>query len=241
MLNELHLRKRGNPDEIFQSYYGDVLEVAKKKKIRYDIKSKPLMPHTYYFDEGDRIIFCVLNDERKIFQKPIQVAIGKYYENNLVDYLKVEQVLFQEFYQMNTALEIPAGSRKVKSGDDVPIVRSGLVIKGVINNGMLHLLWDDAINQKIRNWFYKDEEEKQIKAQAEVELDFDLEKKNKKDDDDIDFLNPDTTPEQKISMTNSKEAYEKWFKKKFPKPTNLNISPLMEHYVNVLSKHNKYY
>ena len=32
MLSELHLYKKGTPDEIFNSYYADVLEVSKKKK-----------------------------------------------------------------------------------------------------------------------------------------------------------------------------------------------------------------
>ena len=241
MLNELHLRKRGNPDEIFQSYYGDVLEVAKKKSIKYDAKEKPLMPHTYYFDEGDRIIFCVLNDERQIFQKPIQVAVGKYYENNLVDYLKVVQVLFQENYEMIASIQIPAGQRRVNTGDELPLVRNGMVVKGVINNGLLHLLWDADVNSKIISWFYKEEQKKQIKQQAKVELDFDLEKKDKKDDDDIDFLNPDTSPEMKITMTNSRDNYNKWFNKKFPHTPNLNLTPLMENYVRTLTQHNKYY
>ena len=241
MLNELHLRKRGNPDEIFHSYYGDVLEVAKKKSIKYDAKEKPLMPHTYYFDEGDRIIFCVLNDDQQIFQKPIQVAVGKYYENNLVDYLKVVQVLFQENYEMIASIQIPAGERRVSAGDELPLVRTGMVVKGVINNGLLHLLWDADVNSKIISWFYKEEQKKQIKQQAKVELDFKLEKKDKKDDDDIDFLNPDTSPEMKITMTNSREDYNKWFNKKFPHKPNLTLSPLMENYVRTLTQHNKYY
>ena len=242
MLNELHLRKRGNPDEIFQSYYGDVLEVAKKKSIKYDAKEKPLMPHTYYFDEGDRIIFCVVSDERKIFHKPIQVAIGKYFESDLVDWMKVEEILFQENYEMNATIQIPAGTRKVSPGDEVPLVRSGMVVKGVINNGMLHLLWDADVNSKIIGWFYREEQSEQIKKQAKVELDFDLDKKDKKDDDDdIDFLNPDTSPEMKITMTNSREDYNKWFNKKFPHKPNLTLSPLMENYVRILTKHNKYY
>ena len=61
MLNELHLVKKGNPDEIFNSYYADVLEVAKKKKIAYDNKEKPLFPHSFYFDEGDKIVFCIVD------------------------------------------------------------------------------------------------------------------------------------------------------------------------------------
>ena len=47
MLNELHLVKKGNADEIFNSYYADVLEVAKKKKITYDPKEKPLFPQSF--------------------------------------------------------------------------------------------------------------------------------------------------------------------------------------------------
>jgi len=241
MLKEIHLRKRGTPDEIFNSYYTDVLEVAKKKSIRFNIKEKPLMPNTYYYDEGDRIIFCIVNDEREIFHKPIQIAVGRYYENNLVDWIQVEEVLFQENYEMRATIQIPAGKRKVDAGDRVPLVRLGLVPRGVINNGSLHLLWDTNINSKIRNWFYTDEQNKQASKQASVELDFDLDKKDKDTDDEIDFLNPDTEPEKKITLINSRETFNKWFNKKFPKQANLDVSPLMELYVKTISLSHKYY
>ena len=240
MLNELHLRKKGDPDEIFKSYYGDVLEVAKKKSIKYDAKEKPLMPNTYYFDEGDRIIFCVVDDEQKIFRKPIQVAIGKYFERNLVDWMKVDEILFQENYEMIASIQIPAGERRVSAGEELPLVRTGMVVKGVINNGLLHLLWDADVNEKCRTWFFQQERLKQIKKQAEVELDFTADKGDK-DDDDIDFLNPDSSPEEKITQVNSKETFTKWFNKKFPHKPNLTLSPLMENYVRTLTKHNKYY
>jgi len=241
MINEIHLRKRGTPDEIFNSYYTDVLEVAKKKGIKFNPKEKPLLPNTFYFDEGDKIVFCIVNDEKKVFQKPIQVAIGSYYENDLVDFMKVDEVLFTEHYEMRATIQIPAGTRKVSSGDKVPLVRTGLMPRGVINNGSLHLLWDGYVNSKIRNYFYRNEQDKQAKKQAEIELNFDLEKKDKTDDDDIDFLNPDTEPEKKITMVNSSEAFNKWFHKKFPKQPNLNVSPLMESYVEAINKFHKYY
>ena len=150
MLNELHLTKKGNPDEIFNSYYADVLEVAKKKKIAYDNKEKPLFPHSFYFDEGDKIVFCIVEDDRKIFAKPMQVAVGTYLTKNLIDYLRVDEILFQENYYPydRASIEIDAGSRKVSSGDEMPLVRIGLVIKGVINNSKLHLIWDDVLNNK---------------------------------------------------------------------------------------------
>ena len=136
MLNELHLVKKGNPDEIFNSYYADVLEVAKKKKIAYDNKEKPLFPHSFYFDEGDKVVFCIMDDERKIFAKPIQVATGLYFTSNLVDYLRVDEILFNENYYPHerASVEVSAGTRKVTSGDEMPLVRVGLIIKGVINN-----------------------------------------------------------------------------------------------------------
>ena len=60
MLNELHFVKKGNPDEIFNSYYADVLEVAKKKKIVYDNKEKPLFPHSNYILMKETKLFSVL-------------------------------------------------------------------------------------------------------------------------------------------------------------------------------------
>ena len=241
MINELHLRKRGTPDEIFTSYYTDVLEVAKKKSIRFNIKEKPLMPNTYYFDEGDKIIFCIVSDERQIFHKPIQIATGNYFENNLDDWLKVDEILFQENYEMTATIQIPAGKRKVVSGDEIPISKMGLVPKGVINDNALHLLWDENVNSKIRKWFFLDEQNKQAKEQAKVELDFSLDKDTKEDDDDIiDFLNPDTEPEKKITLVNSSEAFNKWFHKKFPTQPTLNVSSLMENYVLAINQLNKY-
>jgi len=243
MLNELHLTKKGNPDEIFNSYYADVLEVAKKKKIAYDNKEKPLFPHSFYFDEGDKIVFCIVEDDRKIFAKPMQVAVGTYLTKNLIDYLRVDEILFQENYYPydRASIEIDAGSRKVSSGDEMPLVRIGLVMKGVINNSKLHLIWDDVLNGKIRNWFYKNERDKQIDKQAEVELDFKKPTDDDKDEDDIDFLNPDTSPEKTINVANSKKAFSKWFNKRFPKTGNLTTSPLMEAYVKSITNLQKYY
>ena len=243
MLNELHLTKKGNPDEIFNSYYADVLEVAKKKKIQHDGKEKPLFSHSFYFDEGDIIVFCVVDDERKIFAKPIQVATGSYFSSNLVDYLRVDEILFKENYYPHerASVEVSAGTRTVTSGDEVPLVRVGLIIKGVINNNKLHLIWDDELNSKIRNWFYKDERNKLIDKQAEVELDFKKPTDDDKDEDDIDFLNPDTSPEKTINVANSKKAFSKWFNKRFTKKANLTTTPLMEAYVKSITNLNKYY
>jgi len=241
MLNEIHIRKRGTPDEIFNSYYSDIFEVAKKKSIKFNIKEKPLLPNTYYFDEGDKIIFCMVNDEEQIFHKPIQIATGSYFENNLDDWIKVDEVLFQEHYEMRATIQIPAGRRKVIAGDEIPLGKIGLVPKAVINNGMMHLLWDVNVNDKIRNYFFQDEATKQAKAQAKIELDFSASQDDEKEDDDLDFLNPDTEPEQKITLINSTNTYNKWFNKKFPKFPNLNVSPLMEQYVVAIKKFHKYY
>ena len=244
MINELTLAKQGNPDEIFSSYYADVLEVAKKKKIAFDSKEKPLFTNTFYFDEGDKIIFCIVEDERKIFAKPLQVAVGAYFTNNEVDYLRVDEILFQikeNYYDDDKAsVEISAGTRTVARGNEVPLIRVGLVMKGVINNGTLHLIWDGVLNSKIRNWFYRNERDKQVKKQADVELDFKQEKDDN-EEDDIDFLSPDTSPEEKVNAMNSKSSFNKWFKKKFPKEANLTTTPLMERYVKALTNYNKYY
>ena len=241
MISEIHLRKRGTPDDIFNSYYTDVLEVAKKKSIKFNIKSKPLMPNTFYFDAGDRIIFCIVNDEKQIFHKPLQIATGTYFEHNYDDWVKVDEILFQENFEYRTTIQIPAGRRRVRSGDKVPLSKMGLVPKAVINNGMMHLLWDTNVNDKIRNYFFQDEATKQAKAQAKIELDFSASKDDEKEVDDLDFLNPDTEPEQKITLINSTNTYNKWFNTKFPKIANLNVSPLMEQYVGAIKKFNKYY
>jgi len=243
MISEIHLRKRGTPDDIFNSYYTDVLEVAKKKSIKFNIKSKPLMPNTFYFDAGDRIIFCIVNDEKQIFHKPLQIATGTYFEHNYDDWVKVDEILFQENFEYRTTIQIPAGRRRVRSGDKVPLAKMGLVPKAVINNGMMHLLWDTNVNDKIRNYFFQDEATKQAKAQAKIELDFSASKDNEKNDDvdDLDFLNPDTEPEQKITLINSTNTYNKWFSKKFPIVAKLNVSPLMEEYVISINKFHKYY
>jgi hypothetical protein len=244
MLNELTLTKQSNPDEIFSSYYADVLEVAKKKSIAYDSKEKPLFTNTFNYDEGDKIVFCIVTDELKIFAKPIQVSIGSYFTNNEVDYLRVDEILFQikeNYYADKATVEISSGSRTVVRGDEVPLIRIGLIIKGVINNGRLHLIWDAMLNDKIRFWFYRNERDKQIEKQADVELDFKKPGDDDKEEDDIDFLNPDTSPEVKINSMNSKNSFNKWFKKRFPKTANLNTTPLMETYVKTITKHNKYY
>jgi len=245
MINELHLTKVGNPDEIFSSYYADVLEVAKKKKIDYDSKEKPLFTNQFYFDEGDKIVFCIVEDERKIFTKPVQVAVGSYFTNNEVDYLRVDEILFQikenYYYADKASIEISAGTHTVVRGDEVPLIRIGLVMKGVINNGRLHLIWDAMLNDKMRRWFYRNERDKQIEKQADVELDFKKPTDDDKEEDDIDFLNPDTSPEVKINTMNSKNSFNKWFKKKFPKEANLTTTPLMERYVKALTNYNKYY
>jgi hypothetical protein len=242
MLNELHLTKVGNPDEIFNSYYAYVLEVTKKKKISYDSKEKPLFTSSFYFDEGDKIVFCVVEDDRKIFAKPMQVAVGTYHTRNLIDYLRVDEILFQEnYYHTDQAsVVVDAGTRQVSSGDELPLIRMGLVVKGVINNNKLHLIWDSELNDKIRVWFYKSEMNKQLEKQADVVLDF--EKEQPKDEDDgLDFTDADTSPEKKVIVMNSKKAINKWFNKRFPKTANLIITPLMENYVNTITKHNKYY
>ena len=173
----------------------------------------------------------------------MQVAVGTYLTKNLVDYLRVDEILFQENYYPydRASIEIDAGSRKVSSGDEMPLVRIGLVMKGVINNSKLHLIWDDVLNGKIRNWFYKNERDKQIDKQAEVELDFKKPTDDDKDEDDIDFLNPDTSPEKTINVANSKKAFSKWFNKRFPKTGNLTTTPLMEAYVKSITNLHKYY
>ena len=96
-------------------------------------------------------------------------------------------------------------------------------------------------NSKIRNWFYKNERDKQIDKQAEVELDFKKPTDDDKDEDDIDFLNPDTSPEKTINVANSKKAFSKWFNKRFTKKANLTTTPLMEAYVKTITNLNKYY
>jgi len=238
VLNEIHIRKIGTADEIFNSYYTDVLEVAKKKSIRFNIKETPIMPQTLHFDEGDKIIFCIVNDEKKIFDKPIQVAVGSLFHKNTDDWIRVDEILFQENYDVARAtIQIPAGKKQVSPGDEVPIGKMGLVVKGIINNGMLHLLWDANVNDKIRSSFFRNEQNKQAKKQSKVELDFTIPKDDTDNDgEEIDFLNTDTEPELKITLVNSTNEYNKWFNKKFPQKASLNVSPLMEQYVNVISK-----
>lgn len=244
MLDEIHIRKIGTADEIFNSYYTDVLEVAKKKSIKFNIKERPLMPKEIHLDEGDKVVFCIVHDEKKIFDKPIQVAVGSFFHKNTDDWIRVDEVLFQENYDVAKAtIQIPAGKKQVSPGNEVPIGKMGLVVKGIINKGMLHLLWDVNVNEKIRSYFFHKEQNKQAKKQAKIELDFSGMKDNEKDNDgeEIDFLNTDTEPEQKITLVNSTNEYNKWFNNKFPQKASLNVSPLMERYVNEIDKFHKYY
>jgi len=243
VLDEIHIRKIGTADEIFNSYYTDVLEVAKKKSIKFNIKERPLMPKEIHLDEGDKIIFCIVNDEKKIFDKPIQVAVGSFFHKNTDDWILVDEVLFQENYDVPRAtITIPAGKKQVKAGDEIPIGKMGLVVKGIINNGMLHLLWSVSVNEKIRSSFFRNEQNKQAKKQSKVELDFTIPKDDTDNDgQEIDFLNTDDEPELKITLVNSTNEYNKWFNKKFPQKATLNVSPLMEKYVNEIDKFHKYY
>ena len=98
------------------------------------------------------------------------------------------------------------------------------------------------MNEKIRSSFFRNEQNKQAKKQSKVELDFTIPKDDKDTDvDEIDFLNTDTEPELKITLVNSTNEYNKWFNKKFPQKATLNVSPLMEKYVNEIDKFHKYY
>jgi len=236
MINEIHLRRRGTPDEMVSSFYADVLEVAKKKKIPHNKKEKPLFSNQFYFDDGDKLICCSVQNETKIFQKPKQVFIGTYSIDNLLELIKVDEILFQETYE---PINIETPERIFQPGQILPLVRLGLIIKGILNNGKLHLIWNDELNEKIRKWFFIDEKNKQMGKQAKVDLDF-SEPKKKKDENDLDFLDAQQEPEKNLLLFNSKKQFDKWFHKRFPQTANLDLSPLMEGYVKTLHKISKY-
>lgn len=246
MLNEIHLRKRSTPDEMVTSYYKDVLEVAKKMNIKVDEKEKPLSSTDFYFDEGDKILFVMLQDDRKIFTKPVQVAMGNYFMKNLDEFMRVDEILFTAenyYFPSKPQIEINNPSRVLKHNDVVPLAKMGLLIKGVINNNSLHLIWGDEINRRIRRWFYGNEKDKQVDKQTSLELIPQKSKKNgkKNDDDDLDFLSADYDNEKTALSNLSRKQFDKWFSKRFPKTAKLNTSPLMELYVETLTRSSKYF
>lgn len=246
MLNELHLRKRNTPDEMVTSYYKDVLEVARKLNIKINEKERPLSPTDFYFDDGDKILFTMLEDDRKIFTKPVQVALGNYFMKNLDEFVRVDEILFTAenyYYSTRPQIEIRNPGRVLKHNDVVPLAKMGLLVKGVINNNALHLIWGDEINKRVRRWFYGNEKDKQVDKQTSTELIPKKSKKNgkKEDDDDLDFLSADFDDE-KIALSNlSRKKFNTWFSKRFPKEAKLNTSPLMELYVETLTRSSKYF
>ena len=180
---------------------------------------------------------CSVQSETKIFQKPKQVFIGTYSIDNLLEKIKVDEILFQENYE---PISIENPERIFKPGQTIPLVKMGLITKGIVNNGKLHLLWNDELNEKIRKWFFIDEKNKQMGKQAKVDLDF-SEPKKKRDEDELDFLDAQHEPEKNLLALASKEKFDKWFNKKFPQTANLDLSPLMENYIKTLSRTSKYY
>ena len=96
------------------------------------------------------------------------------------------------------------------------------------------------LNDFIRKFFFIDEKNKQMGKQAKVDLDF-SEPKKKKDEDELDFLDAQHEPEKNLLALASKEKFDKWFNKKFPRTANLDLSPLMEKYIKTLSRTSKYY
>lgn len=238
MINEIHLRRRGTPDELVGSFYADLIEVAKKRKISYKKKEKPLFSNQFYFDDGDKLICCSVQSETQIFQKPIQVFTCTYSMDNLLELIKVDEILFQENYLHYKQINIEAPERIYKPGQILPLVKIGLIVKGIINNGKLHLIWNTELNERIRRWFFIDERNKQMGKQAKVDLDF---SEPREKGDQLDFLDVQHDPEKNLLALASKEKFDKWFHKRFPQTANLELSPLMEGYVKTLNRTSKYY
>ena len=87
------------------------------------------------------------------------------------------------------------------------------------------------------------EKDKQVDKQTSLELIPQKSKKNgkKNDDDDLDFLSADYDNEKTALSNLSRKQFDKWFSKRFPKTAKLNTSPLMELYVETLTRSSKYF
>ena len=98
MLSEMHLRRKSSPDEMVDSFYSDVIEIAKKRNYEFNENEKPLLENEFYFDDKDIVLFSIYQHENEIFRKPLQICVGEYFMKDLDEFLRTHfGKVFQEF------------------------------------------------------------------------------------------------------------------------------------------------
>ena len=86
------------------SYFADVIEIASKRRLKFNKKQKPLFEQEFYFDEKDLVFFCRYQNENEIFSKQIQVCLGGYSEKELDEFLTVKSFSFAKSFSYSTLL-----------------------------------------------------------------------------------------------------------------------------------------
>jgi len=233
MLNEIHLRRRSTPDEMVDSYFADVIEIASKRRLKFNKKQKPLFEQEFYFDEKDLVFFCRYQNETEIFSKPIQVCLGGYSEKELDEFLTVKSILYQ--ITTESHVHVHDSQRLLKINEVIPLVKLGMIVKAVINQNRMHLIWGEQLNSKIRKWFYGNEQEKELRNRTASTASASKGNKQSGAEDELDILNADE--EQKTSRSFlARQAFNNWFHNRFTDSALLKQTSLIEAYAFAISK-----
>ena len=233
MLSEMHLRRKSTPDEMVDSFYSDVIEIAKKRNYEFNECEKPLLENEFYFDDKDIVLFSLYQHENEIFRKPLQICVGEYFMKDLDEFLRVKHVLYQQVNENH--VHVDDSHRILKINDIVPLIKLGMIVKAIINLNKMHLIWSDQLDRKIRKWFYWNEDEKDLKRSTGSSSLTSITKRRDDEEDDSNILNAFEMKKNSRSYL-SRKAFNNWFDTKFTNSALLKQTSLMEIYASTISR-----
>jgi len=234
MLNEIHLRRRSTPDEMVDSYYADVIEIAKERRFKFNKKQKPLFENEFYFDDKDLVIFCMYQNENSIFRKPVQICVGEYFKKDLDEFVRVKDVLYH--YIKESHVSVHDSQRTLKINEVIPLVKLGMIVKAVLNQNRLNLIWGEQLDRKIRRWFYGTEKVKNLQNKSNSELTATKSDKTDNEKAGLDVLDDAYDEKYQAISHLSRQAFNHWFQNRFIDTALLKQTNLMEIYASVISR-----
>ena len=226
LLSELYIRKHQTPDEIVDSFFLEIQDVALKRRLEFDYKVMPIPRNDLRLENEDEVIVSVNQNPLDIFEKPNQVFIGEFHlePDGLNKMLRVKEILYSAFDQKR-------GDRTIEVDDERPLICNGQTIKGVIHHERVILIWHREISERIMNYYYQRELDARAKENSGVMAAL------MGQGDVLDATSVRPTPDQLRQMKiKSKRNYIVCVKKKFPKKYTIDDVGLKENYVIDLSK-----
>ena len=124
----------------------------------------------------------------------------------------------------------------MKINEVIPLVKLGMIVKAVLNQNRLNLIWGEQLDRKIRRWFYGTEKVKNLQNKSNSELTATKSDKTDNEKAGLDVLD-DAYDEKNQAISHlSRQAFNNWFQNRFIDTALLKQTHLMEIYASVISR-----